>query len=466
VSIAFGTEGDYRGDTYVRGNEILLKPSETPKTHHIFRRLDGDRFEYDVVLLREPETNIISIDLSVPDGLEFFRQPSEADARRHGILCAPEVIDSYAVYWKERNGKYKTGKFCHIYRPRIRDARGREVWGMLDISDRRMSVTIPEEWIADATYPVVVDPVIGTQTRGALRMIDWYNEDNPRRFYLELEMGLTKFIATNQILGTCTSYIYSFLSDDLGGQAVLYSDISNYPGIRLSRNETIVNLDTITEAWIPSTFTLSRSISPGESFWYGYNAKGGIETYYDVGGTFRKMWTEYEEDVPETFSDVGDVWSVIMSAYFSYTSAVNYTRTCGGNAGISSNAVRREGLARSTIAQIGADFSMNRRIGFNRLGSGTVSVDEMKQFVSAFIRSVTELLNVQWVTGIVQHLIRFCDSDAQPLGEIVRRIRFFRIVGSAYGFIERMLPRMILKKEELVIVSRITREIEIRSTLL
>jgi hypothetical protein len=465
VSLAFGTEGDYRGKTYVRGNEILLKPEETPKTHHVFRRLDGDRFEYDVVLLREPETNVVSIDLTVPDGLEFFRQPSEDAARRHGLRCAPEVLDSYAVYWKERNGRYKTGKFCHIYRPRIRDARGREVWGKLEINGRSMSVTIPDDWLADAAYPVVVDPVIGTQTRGALNTIDWYGEGDPQPFYLDCQMGLSKFTAASAIAGICTSYIYSYMSNDCDGQAVLYSDVSNFPGTRVSRNETIVDLDRTTGGWVPSTFTLSRAIAAGETFWYGYNAKYGINTYYDVAGTFRKMWTDTFTDVPETFSDYGDVWSVIMSAYFSYTSSVNYTRTCAGNAGVTGTAARRAGIARAAPASVGAEHIVNRCIGVNRMGSDSVSVDEIKQTVFSFLRTLTDVFDVTRSSGIVQQLIRFCISNAQPQGETVRRIWFSRFVDSAFDFLERMLPRMILKKEELVFVSRITREIEIRSTL-
>jgi len=465
VSLSFGTEGDYRGKTYVRGNEILLKPQETPKTHHVFRRLDGDRFEYDVVLLREPETNVVSIDLSVPDGLEFFRQPSKEAARRKGIRCAPDVLDSYAVYWKERNGRFKTGKFCHIYRPRIRDARGREVWGRLDITGRLMTVTIPEEWLADAAYPVVVDPVIGTQTRGALNTIDWYGEGDPQPFYLELEMGLSKFTAVSAIAGLCTSYIYSYMDGDCNGQAVLFSDSSNFPGTRISRDEAIVDLDRTTAGWVSSTFSLSRAIATGETFWYGYNAKISINTYYDVAGTFRKMWTENYTDVPQTFSDYGDVWNVIMSAYFTYTSSVNYTRTCTGNAGVTDSASRRAGVARVTSASVGAELAINRCVGIKRVGSGSVSVDEIKQTVFSYFRTLTDFLDVQRISGIVQRLIRFCVTEAQPQGETVRRIGFSRFVESFFLLIERMLPRMILKKDELVIVSRITREIEIRSTL-
>ena len=171
ATLAFAPGEEHAGETRIRGNELVLRSEATPKRYHVFRRLDGERFEYDVVLLKEPETNVIQIELDFPEGLEFYKQPSARALMKTPFRCPPEVEESYAVYWKERNGPYKTGKFCHIYRPRIRDARGRTVWGRLDIVGHSMTITIPEDWLSDAVYPVVVDPIVGTQTRGALNTI-------------------------------------------------------------------------------------------------------------------------------------------------------------------------------------------------------------------------------------------------------------------------------------------------------
>ena len=139
-----------------------------------------------------------------------------------------------------------------------------------------MTITIPEEWLSDAAYPVVVDPIVGTQTRGALRQIDWWNEEDPRNFCLEMELGINRFTAPNTFEGVCTSYAYSCSNDsELRGQAVLYSN--DEPGIRLSRDEQKVSFSRTTPGWVPSTFSLSRSIAQGETFWYGYCA-WSIET--------------------------------------------------------------------------------------------------------------------------------------------------------------------------------------------
>ena len=71
-----------------------------------------------------------------------------------------EVVGSYAVYAKELKhnivgGKeYKTGKVGHFFRPRIEDSAGAWTWGNLNIDKGILSVTIPQEFLDTAVYPV------------------------------------------------------------------------------------------------------------------------------------------------------------------------------------------------------------------------------------------------------------------------------------------------------------------------
>ena len=73
----------------------------------------------------------------------------------------PENVEgSYAVYAKSNkvnyvDGKeYKVGKVGHIYRPKIIDSIGTEVWGKLHIDNGILSVIIPQEFLDSAIYPV------------------------------------------------------------------------------------------------------------------------------------------------------------------------------------------------------------------------------------------------------------------------------------------------------------------------
>jgi hypothetical protein len=70
------------------------------------------------------------------------------------------VVGSYVVYASENKinwvgGKeYKCGQVGFIYRPRIIDSAGTEVWGDLHIENGILSVIIPQEFLDKAVYPV------------------------------------------------------------------------------------------------------------------------------------------------------------------------------------------------------------------------------------------------------------------------------------------------------------------------
>jgi hypothetical protein len=528
ASLAFAPGDLHHGEMRIRGNELLLKSEATPKRYHVFRRLDGERFEYDVVLLKEPETNVIEIELDFPEGLEFYRQPSALNLPASPFRCLPEVEESYAVYWKERNGPYKTGKFCHIYRPEIRDARGRKVWGRLDIAGHTMTITIPEGWLSDAAYPVVVDPIVGTQTRGALNTIDWYNEGSPETFYLEIKMGFSRFTAATPISGLCTSYIYSYKNEADTAQAVLFSDSAGMPVNRLSRNEQVVQLQRSSPAWVSSTFSLPSTVAQGAAFWYGYYTQDMLYTYYDAVGTFRRMSLDNYSTIPDVYDDEWNeqTWQVLMSAYFSYsvTQALNrsvmdtigltetfgkkftFKRSCSNSVAAAEVKTVRKYLPRlcadnlqgteivrrySTSFRIFRDALECKRsssrivavfrvmaetVGFSgilarlrglvRFCSDGFSLQDENTRLFEYKRTVLDEVATTGTFSMIQTLIRFCSSRLAGSCSLIRSIGFIRMVTSLMAFLERLLPRMILKKEELIIVSRITREIEFKGDLI
>jgi hypothetical protein len=78
---------------------------------HRFTILGNDAFEYDVILEREPESNVVSLTMEGAENFDFFRQPD--------FLKEPLLAGSYAVYKKETLIGEGTGKLCHIHRPEI-----------------------------------------------------------------------------------------------------------------------------------------------------------------------------------------------------------------------------------------------------------------------------------------------------------------------------------------------------------
>ncbi len=92
---------------------------------HRFTILSDGAFEYDCILLREPESNIIAVRMEGAERFDFFRQPD--------FVPDDFLKGSYAVYKKETFIGEGTGKLCHIHRPKIIDARGCWCWGDLSV---------------------------------------------------------------------------------------------------------------------------------------------------------------------------------------------------------------------------------------------------------------------------------------------------------------------------------------------
>lgn len=120
-----------------------------------------DGFEHEFDLLEKPKSNIFSFELE-HSGLQFDYQPEEDDGYR-----PDHVKKSYAVYHPtKRHDQYQTGKITHIYRPLISDSGGDKTWADLDITNDVMSITVPQDFLDAATYPVTVDPTFGYTTAG------------------------------------------------------------------------------------------------------------------------------------------------------------------------------------------------------------------------------------------------------------------------------------------------------------
>jgi len=136
-------------------------------------------YEIEWILNVKPKVNKVEFAIET-EGLDFLYQPP-LDVEMASSTCTAtdcdnahrdeNVVGSYAVYASEQKtnyaGKklYKTGKVGHIFRPKIIDSAGTEVWGELLIKDGILSVTIPQDFLDKAVYPVIVDPTFGYTTQ-------------------------------------------------------------------------------------------------------------------------------------------------------------------------------------------------------------------------------------------------------------------------------------------------------------
>ena len=149
-------------------------------THKYYVDANG-HLEYEIVFSQKPPTNKIEFALDFPEGLGFFYQDTlennylrcnagykSFDEYSQHFHMPENVVGSYAVYWNKKNNEYKTGKFCHIYRPKLIDALNNQKWAELYIDSiaKTLIIRFDSIWMANAAYPVTLDPNLGYDTPG------------------------------------------------------------------------------------------------------------------------------------------------------------------------------------------------------------------------------------------------------------------------------------------------------------
>ena len=237
------------------------------------------------------------------------------------------VNGSYAVYHSNKFGhvigetNYKCGKAFHIYRPRFVDDDGKKVWADLEIVNGLYTVTIPQNFIDTAKYPIRTNDTFGKTDIGG-------TED---------ELGgtwayNTQATSTPASNGELTSIkIYSKTST--GSPKVygaLYSESGSEPNSKLAEDSSGASTGG-SYAWVASS--VSYSVTSGTQYWLAgrtdgdsiyikYDDSGGQFRYYDIGGaSFPATWDTGSDD-----SEVVD-WSVYGEFTPAATDTVIYNAT-------------------------------------------------------------------------------------------------------------------------------------------
>ena len=216
-------------------DENKIKLIGTKKEIHLYELSPSDDlpnggYEFEIILKEKPNTNKIEFSIQTKE-LDFFYQPELTQKEKdNGVYRPDNVIGSYAVYHKTKNnniknGKhYKCGKAFHIYRPRIEDSKGTWVWGELsvDLENNKLIVTIPQDFINNAYYPIIVDPTFGYEDLGESQLGFGDNELFGSRFQMKNEDGLltkvTIGVGGNAASDTVHVGIYEVVPSSLIGE--------------------------------------------------------------------------------------------------------------------------------------------------------------------------------------------------------------------------------------------------------
>jgi hypothetical protein len=439
---------------------------------HRFSILNDGAFEYDCILLREPESNVIVLRMDGAECFDFFRQP---DFVKNDFLKG-----SYAVYKKETLIGEGTGKLCHIHRPEVIDARGRRCWGELAVVGNELRITIPANWLGEAKYPVVVDPAIGTTTSGSLTNYNIATDTASGQLNILRQIAVNRYYTNTQISGSCIGYAWASATGvtyTTAGYPLIYSDVSGVPKNKLSSNEQLANLNLLpgyVGGFKSAGFTVGN-INANSYLYYGISTNEAWYPRFDMGDTlYVQSWSG--TPTPTTFPENGLLRYLRLSMYFTYTAnytrkltqgvklsdtrkpKIEYKRSASQTAGVMSLLGKLETLSRKCVESVisvmntGYLATLSRRIieqvnltlekwqtqALSRIFADGVTVDSSVTKRQSFIRKVEDVLSGSDNQDITILFYRnITDTTAVLLANHGTRV-FYREVKDTIENIDRM----------------------------
>ena len=237
--------------------------------------------EQEITFARLPKRMEYAIPLTVKDAV-FIRQPplteelnpeqydkvTETEAWKDGkvVVHRPvEYVDSLAVYHSYKIGnEAKAGKIMHIPRPKCVDKLGAVGWGKISYVDGNLIILLPEEYMKNAEYPVVVDPTFGYTSIGGTS----HNGVG----------GMTwSYLATlseNGNVSKLTWYVANLFGED--AQGGVYG--GGAAKIEVTNTNTFAGAGP---AWLDLTFAEAEGLTAGGCYLSGWMVQGDV--YYDAG---------------------------------------------------------------------------------------------------------------------------------------------------------------------------------------
>ncbi|MFA5158510.1 MAG: hypothetical protein WC451_04995 [Patescibacteria group bacterium] len=269
--------------------------------------------EFEVILKEKPKTNIVSFTIQTK-GLDFAYQPDLTEKEMKDGAERPEnVIGSYAVYASENKtnyvgGKeYKCGKVGHIFRPKIIDSAGTEVWGELKIDTEKgiLSVAIPQDFLDKAVYPVrhaagltFGYTSVGETTTYAgpdLLGINLYTSPSNAANANSISLYCQRY-STSSFKAIITNNSFQILTNGIGGAVASES----------------------TAAWKISSFASAPAISGNTVYGIGIVYSSYMYIWYDAGLTSYTNENSYSS--PFDMTDPYEI-DYRISSYCTYTAA-------------------------------------------------------------------------------------------------------------------------------------------------
>jgi hypothetical protein len=322
-----------------------------------------DGFKFNIILPEKPSTNVFPLDFG-SDNLKFFYQPplteelelerligniisiTETDAvGTEASVHRPEnVVGSYAVYHATKGNihasaqdaeKYKVGKAFHWYRPLIYDNAGHTCWGILKVDPKAglRTVTIPQEFLDSAVYPVTIDDEFGYHPEAPASYLN-----NPNYCVASVGISPVNYTHTASSGDTITKFsMYGSSSAGATGFGVAaYTLSGQVPVNRLAAEVTIILPSS--PAWADSA-AVSQEMSDGVSYCCAYGNDGAATErgYYDTGYGVQGSKDVTTGALPAAWTH-NNTFSILLAIYCTYTPGGGATEKTGSDSGAGAEA--------------------------------------------------------------------------------------------------------------------------------
>jgi len=297
-------------------DENKIKLIGNKKEIHLYELSPSDDlpsggYEFEVILKEKPKDNKIEFSIQTKE-LNFFYQPElTQDEVDNGAVRPDNVVGSYAVYHKTKNGNikngkhYKCGKAFHIYRPRIEDSKGTWVWGELsvDLENNKLIVTVPQKFLDEAVYPV---------KHAAGATFGYIGEgESSTEFNNSPQSGGSEFTGAAGTIDSISMYCNT--SGSPGTDVAIYETDGD-----LVEGTTSAGFGPDGADWVTINLAGTTTISAISYVLQGKNYNAGLTLYYDAGDTNQGYYASngmFSWDDPETFSNNDNKYSI----YATYT---------------------------------------------------------------------------------------------------------------------------------------------------
>lgn len=273
---------------------------------------DEGGMEINVLLDSKPTTNVFTFQLENWQNLDFFYQPElTPEEIQEGVVRPENVVGSYAVFYKNKRNhilgqtNYGSGKAYHIYRPKVFDDKGNEVWANMSYSDGVLSVTVPQDFLDNAVYPVVVDPTFGNTNIGGSSAAT--------------ANVICSYYPTTE--GSDVSKLTMYNLQDAGNTVAgaIYTDSGTYPNTKVAEDSGNTS-GTGANAWLDVNIT--ATLSGSTNYWLCTWGSDSRTIFWDAGSANQYVAQGMSfETWEDPFSGGGTQFARALSVYATYTAS-------------------------------------------------------------------------------------------------------------------------------------------------